>query len=60
MLPNGFASHEELIGIYDIRAAVDPLEWQDELDDWEENDVYVNCSSDKTISYKSFCFQLCG
>lgn len=39
MQPNGFASHEELIGIYDSSDAIDPLEWQDDLDDWEENNV---------------------
>lgn len=39
MQPNGFASHEELIGIYDSRTAIDPSDWQDDQDDWEDNDV---------------------
>lgn len=39
MQPNGFSSQEKLIGIYDSRTAVDPSEWQDEQDDWEDNDV---------------------
>lgn len=41
MQPNGFASHEELMSIYDFRGAIDATEWLDEQDDWEENDVYV-------------------
>lgn len=58
MQPNGFPSPEELIGIYDSRAAIESSDWQDEQDDWEDNDVYAKCKS--CVDASVFGIYLCS
>lgn len=36
-----FAGHEELYDLYDYKGSLDGTAWTDDLDDWDDNDVYV-------------------